>query len=380
MRQHRKHSFIILLIILLIFGALFFWHQIRQHIAARESAAVDSVPNVVEMTKVKSQVWYPQIQAVGTVVAQQGIVLTTQIAGIVKSIDFKSGQFIEQGKPIVQLDPSVLQATANQSKANYELSVADYQRNKRLYKTRAISLSALQKAEATMKANRAQMDEDQAKLAQSTIKTPFSGNIGLRQISLGEYLAIGAPIANLQSIDPVYVDFNVPEAYMQQISVGDKVQITSASLSGQTYTGQVIAMDSTLDPDTRMLNIRASVPNKNKRLVPGMFARVNVIIPTKQNVLTVPQMAVQYSPFGDTVFVVQNGKAVQRYVNLGEQRGAEIAINKGLSAGETIISVGGNKLQNGANVITQQALVAAQQRKVEKEVTKNASSSSTTKH
>ena len=286
MRKHRKHSIVILCILLVILGALFIWHQIRQHMAAEASAAVNNAPTVVEMATVKSQVWHPQIQAVGTVLADQGITVTTQVAGVVQSINFKSGQFVDQGTVLVQLDPSVLQATVNQSKATYELDQINYKRYQNLYKQRAVSLSALQTAESTMKADKALLEQNEANLKQTTITAPFAGNIGLRQINIGQYLAPADAIVSLQSIDPVLVDFSLPEVYLQQLNIGDQVLVTTSAYPGQTFTGKITATNANLNSDTRTLDIRAEVPNKNKSLMPGMFANVRVVIPTKNNVLT----------------------------------------------------------------------------------------------
>jgi membrane fusion protein (multidrug efflux system) len=216
-----------------------------------------------------------------------------------------------------------------------------------------------------MKADKAILDENLANLAQTTITAPFAGNIGLRQVNIGQYLAPADIIVSLQSIDPVLVDFSLPEVYLQQLNVEDQVLVTTSAYPGQTFTGKITATNSTLNSDTRTLDIRAQVPNKNKLFMPGMFANVRVVIPTKNNVLTIPQMAVQYSPFGDTVFVVQNNKAVQRYITLGEQRGSEIAVTRGLSANEQIVSVGGSKLQNGTPIRTKAAQAAAKQASAE---------------
>ena len=378
MRQHRKHSIIIVCILLVILGGLFILHQIRQHIASEASAAVNNTATVVEMATVKSQIWHPQIQAIGSILADQGINVTTQIAGVVQSINFKSGQFVDQGTTLIQLDPTVLQATVNQSKATYELDQINYKRYANLYKKHAVSLSTLQTAEATMKADKAILDENLANLAQTTITAPFAGNIGLRQVNIGQYVAPADVIVSLQSIDPVLVDFSLPEVYLQQLNIGDQVLVTTSAYPGQTFTGKITATNSTLNSDTRTLDIRAEVPNKNKSLMPGMFANVRVVIPTKNNVLTIPQMAVQYSPFGDTVFVVQNNKAVQRYITLGEQRGSEIAVTRGLSANEQVVSVGGSKLQNGTLVTTKEAQAAAKQANAERKAQSKTSTSELT--
>ena len=367
MQSHRKKNIIVIIALIVILGGLFVWHQIRNHFTASALAEISNAPTIVEMTKVKSQVWHPQIQAIGSFVAQQGINVTTQVAGVVQTINFKSGQFVDQGTTLVQLDPSVLSATAAKSKATYEGDVLTYKRDKALFAKHAVAKAILDSVRATMLADKAQMDEDAANLAQTTIKAPFAGKLGIRKISTGQYLATGNTIVNLQSVDPILVDFSLPEVYLHKVSTGNQVAVTTSAYPGQTFTGKITAMNAKLNSSTRTLDIRAEIPNKNKSLLAGMFANLNVIVPTKSNVLTIPQMAIQYSPFGDTVFVVQNDKAVQRYVTLGEQRGAEIEVTRGLSAGETIVSVGGDKLQNGTAVITKEELAAQKQAQAEQQ-------------
>jgi membrane fusion protein (multidrug efflux system) len=371
MRQHRKSASIIVIILMLILGGLYAWHQVRSHLAAKASAAVGNKPIVVETASVKSQVWHPQIDAIGSFVAQQGIYVTTQVAGVVQSIDFKSGDFVDKGTKLIQLNASVLAATAAQSKAKHDIAVSTYKRDEALYQRHAIALQTLESDKAAMDEAKGAMDEDAANLQQTTISAPFTGRLGIRQINIGQYVQPADNIVSLQSVDPMLVDFSLPEVYLRKIQVGNQVLVTTSAYPGQTFSGKITALNSTLSSDTRTLGIRAEVPNKNKLLVPGMYANVKVVIPMKSNVLTVPQMSIQYSPFGDTVFVVQNHKAVQRYISLGEQRGAEIAITRGISDGETIVSVGGNKLQNGSAVITKDELAAQKQAAVEQKISGN---------
>ena len=368
MGKHREHAILVVVALLLVLGGLLIWHQVRNRIAAEDSAAADASATVVEMTTVNSQVWHPQIEAVGTILAEQGIQIASRADGVVQSINFKSGDFVNQGAVLVQLDTSVLKPTAEQSQAKYLLAKAMLTRNQQLYKQHMISISALQSAQADEQAAEGQMQEDAANLTNATITAPFSGNLGLRQINIGQFVPKGQVMVNLQTIDPVLVDFSLPEVYLHRVSVGDQVLVTTSAYPGQTFSGKITAMESQLNTDTRTLNIRAEVPNKNKLLIPGMFANIQVVIPTTSNVLTVPQMAIQYSPFGDTVFVVQNGRAVQRYINLGEQRGEDVEVTRGLAADETIISVGGDKVQNGEAVTTQDALAAAQQHAAEQKI------------
>lgn len=381
MRQHRKPAIIIVIILLLIMGGLYAWHQVRNQMAAAAMAVTSSAPIVIENTSVKSQVWHPQISAIGTFIAQQGISVTTQVAGIVQSINFKSGDYVDQGTKLIQLTPTVLAATAAQSDAKYQIALATYQRNVALAKQKAISVQDLDISKANMQAAKAQSDEDAANLAETSITAPFAGRLGIRQVNIGQYVQPADNIVSLQSVDPILIDFALPEVYLHRIQTGDQVLVSTSAYPGQTFSGKITAMNSTLNSDTRTLDIRAEIPNKNKLLLPGMYGDVKVVIPTKSNVLTVPQMAIQYSPFGDTVFVVQNRKAIQRYISLGEQRGSEIAITRGVSAGEIVVSVGGNKLQNGSAVITKSQLAAQQQAQAEMKISNSSSKnpSATTK-
>jgi membrane fusion protein (multidrug efflux system) len=355
--QRKRVVFILVILIILLIG-LFVWHEIHKQLLTRATKALTNRPIVVEMSTVQGQVWHPQIQAVGTVLAEQGVNIESQVIGVVQNIYFQSGDFVDEGTKLVQLDPTVFFATAEQSKAKYEVAKADYGRQLLLYKRHVISTASLQSAYGTLLAAKAQWDADAANLQHTIIVAPFSGNLGLRRINLGQVLQTTDFIVSLQSIDPILVDFSLPEVYLHRIAKGDVVEMTTSAYPGQVFTGKISALNSTLNPDTRTLDIRAELPNKNKLLMPGMFAQVNVIVPVKDTVLTVPQMAIQYSPFGDTVFIVQNHRAVERYVTLGEQRGALVAVIGGLAEGETVVSVGANKLQNGTEVITKSELEA----------------------
>jgi membrane fusion protein (multidrug efflux system) len=351
--SHNKTIAIVGVLVLMLV-LLFIWHEIRNQMTRKNLAIVNAQATVVEVSAVKSQVWHPQIEAVGTILADQGIDISTQVVGLVKTINFKSGDFVEQGTLLVQLDPSVLQATVANDTAVLKVASADYDRKTLLFKRGAISKAELEAALGAMQEAKATLEQDQAKLAQTAIIAPFSGKLGLRQVSMGQLVQVGNLIVSLQAIDPVLVDFSLPEVYLSEVKVGDGISVTTSTYPGQVFTGNIVALNSELDAATRTLQMRAQLPNKNKLLIPGMFADIQVIVPSTKNVLTVPQMAIQYSPFGNTVFVVQNGKAVQRYVTVGEQRGADMEITRGLSENEIVVSVGGNKLQNGTSVITKE--------------------------
>ena len=354
----QKIGFILFgLILFLMF--LFVWHFIRSHLKELSLQQVNQRPTVVEMAQVKSESWSPLISSVGTVVAEQGITVMTPITGTVQTISFQSGQFVEAGTVLVQLDARLLQATADNSTAAYQAALSYYQRQQVLYTKKFISASDLETAKATMLEDKAQMEENNLLVQQATITAPFAGNVGLRQVSLGQFIQTGAAIVDLQSLDPIYVDFTLSEVYLSKIQVGNMVTVLTSAYPGEVFEGKIVALNSRFDSQTRTVNIRAELPNPDTQLIPGMFADVQVVLPSTNNVLVVPASTVQYSPFGDTVYVVQNGKASQRYVTVGEQRGTNVAITSGLSAGETIVSVGGNKLQSGMLVATQAQLQAA---------------------
>lgn len=365
--SHNKTIAIVGLLALLLV-ILFIWHEIRSQLIRKNLAIVNAQATVVEVSTVKSQIWHPQIEAVGTILADQGIDVSTQVVGIVKTINFKSGDFVEQGTLLIQLDPQVLQATVANDVAVLNVATADYDRKALLFKRGAISKADLETALGTLQEAKATLQQAQGNLAQLTITAPFSGKLGLRQVNIGQLVQVGNAIVSLQAIDPVLADFSLPEVYLSQVKVGDDVSVTTSSYSGQIFMGKIIALNSALDPATRTLQMRAQLPNKNKLLIPGMFADIQVIVPSTKNVLTVPQMAIQYSPFGNTVFVVQNGKAVQRYVTVGEQRGADMEITRGLSDDETVVSVGGNKLQNGTAVITREQQEAMKKASAENKI------------
>jgi membrane fusion protein (multidrug efflux system) len=365
--SHNKTITMVGLLTLLLV-ILFIWHEIRSQLTRKNLAIVNAQAIMVEVSTVKSQVWHPQIEAVGTILADQGIEVSTQVDAVVKTINFKSGDFVEQGTLLVQLDSAVLQATVANNEAALKVANADYERKAQLFKRHAISKADLDQALGAMQEAKATLQQTQASLAQMAVSAPFSGKLGLRQVSLGQFVPKGTVIVSLQAIDPVLLDFSLPETYLSQVKVGDEVSVTTSSFPNQLFTGKIIALNSALDSATRTLQMRAELPNKNKLLMPGMFADIQVIVPSTKNVLTVPQMAIQYSPFGNTVFVVQNGKAVQRYVTVGEQRGADMEITRGLSDNETVVSVGGNKLQNGTAVITKEQQEAMKKASAENKI------------
>ncbi|MBX9705820.1 MAG: efflux RND transporter periplasmic adaptor subunit [Gammaproteobacteria bacterium] len=340
----------LLSIFIAILVLLFAWQYIRNDMAQQFAKSSRNPVEAVELGAVSAAVWYPQVSAIGTVKAEQGTDVSAEVAGKVKKIGFESGQLVKQGQVLLQLDDAGLKADVANAQANYDLSKSHFARINNVFKRGAVSKDTYDDALTAMQANQATLDKATALLNQATISAPFDGKIGLRQVSLGQYLAAGTAIANLEQINPVYVDFDLPEATLSEVKIGDTIDLTVASYPDKKFTGTIIASNAALSSSTRVLSLRAEVTNLEGLLIPGMFAQVNVVIPIPQNVLTVPEMAINYSPFGDAIFKVVNGKAQQIYVSVGEQRASDVAITGNIQANDIIVTSGVFKLQDGTPV------------------------------
>ncbi len=343
-------STIILIILILLLGLVFGWQYWRQQTLHDFSNSQHTAAISVEIGEARTALWYPQINSIGTVNAVQGIMLSPEIDSKIKAIYFTSGQLVKKGDLLVELDDNAAKAGVANAKAAYEIAKLTYERSKRLAKMRAISRSDLDNDLALMNEAKANLDLAQATTDQLVIKAPFDGRIGLLLVSVGQVAPKATQIASLQQVDPVNVDFDLPESILSQIHVGDEVQIKVSTYPNQIFRGKIIALNANLNIATRTLQMRASVANPEEKLIPGMFTEVNVVLPEPHKVVVVPAMAINYSTFGDSVFEVVNDKAVQKYVTVGEQRDAEVAV-EGINDGDTIVTAGIFKLQNGSPVI-----------------------------
>lgn len=353
----------LLSVFIAILVLLFAWRYIRNDMAQQFAASNRNPVEAVELGAVTPAIWYPQVSAVGTVRATQGLDLSTEVAGKIMAIGFESGRMVKKGQMLVQLNDLSLKADVANAESNYWESKIHFSRIERISKSGAVSKDVYDEALSNMEASEAALDKAKALLNQAMIVAPFDGKIGLRQVSLGQYIAAGTTIANLQQINPIFIDFDLPEEVLSEIKLGDKVEITVSSYPDKKFTGEIAATNSMLNSSTRVLSVRAEGENTDQLLIPGMFAQVNVVIPIPQNVLTVPEMAVNYSPFGDSIFKVVDGKARQVYVNVGEQRANDVAITGNIQANDIIVTSGVFKLQDGTPVkVVSQPQVKAEKR------------------
>ncbi|MEJ2509378.1 MAG: efflux RND transporter periplasmic adaptor subunit [Gammaproteobacteria bacterium] len=268
--------------------------------------------------------------------------------------NFDSGPTVSKGEVLLQLDDTVDRAALQGLVAERKLAELEFKRQSRLLKQHSTSQSAYDTARASLDKAKAAVATQRARLSHMSVRAPFSGDLGIRRVDLGEFLKAGSPIVSLQALDPIYVDFSLPERYLAKLSKDQKVLVTVQAHPGKTFEGAVSAISSEVQKATRNVQVRATLANKEHELRPGMFAEVRVALPVRQGVLTVPRTAITYNPYGDSVFVIENKNGQQivqsRQVETGQARDGRVEITKGLKEGDEVVSAGQVKLRNGQPV------------------------------
>ncbi len=317
-------------------------------------------PEAVTSAKVEGTTWQPLQEASGTLVAFRGVTVGSELPGAIREVSFDSGTSVKKGAVLVKLDTSTEEAQLASAKADENLARLNFERAVEVRKGQANTPADLDAAEARYKQAQAAVNTLRATIEKKTIRAPFDGRIAIRQVELGQVLGAGAPVASLQSVTPIYVEFSLPQQALARLKVGQPVHLHTDTFPGATWNGKVSTVNTEVDVATRNVKVRATVPNVDGRLRPGMFTNVEVLAPEQIPVLLVPATAVLYAPYGDSVFVLEpkkgpDGKdqltAQQRFVRLGERRGDLVAVVTGLKAGESIVSSGAFKLRSGATVV-----------------------------
>ncbi len=318
--------------------------------SGKAAGAGAASPVTVEAIRIATGPMPQTITAVGSLRSDESITVRPEVAGRISAIQFNEGQRVAKGATLIKLDPSINAADVLQARANLTLAQSKFDRAVDLAKSNFISGQAKDEAENNLRVAEAAVALAEAKLAKTEIKAPFSGIIGLRVVSIGDYVKEGADVVNLESIDPLKVDFRVPEIYLKQVRVGQTLQISLDALPGKTYEGKVFAINPLFDAAGRAIVIRAIVHNPDTALRPGMFARVRLITKEERDALVLPEQAVV--PQGDDqyVFRVIDGKAVRTSVDVGQRRGGRVEIVKGLAAGDMVVIAGQLKLRDGTPV------------------------------
>jgi membrane fusion protein (multidrug efflux system) len=313
-------------------------------------------PETISSAVAHEEQWQDTFDAVGSITAVQGVTVTPELAGTVREIAFESGSVVNKGDLLVRFDTSTEEAQLKAAKAQLEWTEVSVERERRLRTDSTVSQSELDQAEATWKQAKANMDAIQATIDKKTIHAPFAGKLGIRQINLGEYVDAGKPIVSLQSLDPVYADFSLPQQDLAQLKTGMTVEVTADTYPGQKFEGKLTAINPDLDQATRSVRLQGTLDNHDQLLRPGMFARVEVALPTQEKVLVIPATAILSAPYGDSVYMIEKatngpGSVVrQQLVQTGHARGDFIIVKAGLKPGDKVVRAGLFKLRNGAAV------------------------------
>jgi membrane fusion protein, multidrug efflux system len=345
--------FLVLLALLALVGGLAWlkYSQIQKEIAMFSQPM--PAPTV-SVSAVRETSWEPTLEAVGTVQAVQGVEVSNQVAGQVEEILFESGATVKAGDVLVRLDVDVDQADLEGLKAAERLAQIKLGRNRALLKDRAVSQGDFDESLALLDQARALVKAKQATIEKKVIRAPFAGQLGIREINLGQFLKEGTSVVPLQALDPVFVDFALPERELSKISVGQGVRLRVGAYPDRTFQGTIHAISPGIDQGTRNVQARAELKNPDLKLRPGMFARVSALLPTQDRVLTLPREAISFNTYGDSVFVIEEkaGKTLvqRRQIQTGAVRGDEVAVRDGLKAGELVVSAGQVKLTNGQEV------------------------------
>lgn len=356
-----KRMKIMIITLSIIFGGIFCWNVFRHYMIERYLAENQSPPVTISATSAKIENWFPYLTTVGTLTAINGVSVTSQIGGIVTDITFNSGQHVKKGDLLIKIDDATERADLLNSEAQLKLAQINYQRNATLFKQHAVSEQNYDQSQAQYIEAQAAVEKTQAIIAQKNITAPFDGKIGIRTVNIGQYISPGTALVSLQSLDPLYVDFYLPEQDLRMLHPNQTIQLQIEAYPQQYFVGQLSAIDSLVDVQTHNIMVQATIPNKEERLYPGLFATIKVLLPKQENVITVPQTAIAYSLFGNSVFLIkqtgkdEKGKPVlrvtQTYVTTGEERDNKVVILKGLKAGDRIATSGQLKLENGTQVL-----------------------------
>ena len=353
---------LMLVVIVAVVGGLSYFQFVLKPTIVKNaiSAAFAPKPTSVVVEEAKSEQWPPQLSAIGTLRAFQGVVVAPQVAGIVTIRNFQSGEDVEAEAKLIELDTSVEQADLASSLAQLKNANVTLERARTLIASGNTPQSTVDTALAARDSAQAAVDRVRAVIAQKTIKAPFAGRLGLRNVDIGQYVAPGTPLTTLQQLDPIFVDFSAPEGALATLAVGQATTLSVDAQPGHVFAGAVTAIDARVSADSRNVTVRAQFDNADRRLLPGMFANVTVNTGAPADVLTVPRTAVVYGLYGDSAFVVLpapsgDGLIVdRRLIRLGATRGERIAIVDGLKAGDKVVTAGQIKLQPKSPVVIDQ--------------------------
>ena len=353
-----KRMILMLVAAALLVGALGYF-KLRQVQAAVKGGAFQPPPAAVTTIVAKQETWPSTLSVVGTTAPVHGVTVSADLPGTVDTITFDSGKFVHEGDVLVQLDTRQERAQLAAMEAQRDLAKINYDRMRQLVNGGVISRMDYDKSTAEQRQTEANVGEIKATIQRKTIRAPFSGILGIRQVNLGQYMSAGTAIVSLQALNPIYANFNVPQQVMSQMRPGQNVKISTDGASGHEYSGRVNALESTVDVSTRNVQVQATLANPENKLRPGMFVQVEVGVGAQRSLFPLPASAINYAPFGDSVYIVTDLKGAdgktyrgvrQQFVKIAGARGDQVGIVSGLNQGDQVVTSGAFKLRNGAAV------------------------------
>ncbi|MBU3616326.1 efflux RND transporter periplasmic adaptor subunit [Polynucleobacter sp. JS-Polo-80-F4] len=362
MEPLQRRMTIMLCGVFLLLGLIFAFNQLKTFMIKTFIAGMGLPPATVSTLVITTAEWQPKLTSVGNVRAFRGVELSTELGGLVQTVPVKSGQDVKEGELLIKLNDASDVAQLNSLKAMSDLAKVINERDRQQLAIQAISKNVFDTSAADSKSKQAQVEQQTALVAKKNLKAPFSGRVGIVSINPGQYVNPGDKLLTLQTLDPIFVDFNLPQNNAEQIQVGQEVVVTTDAFKDASFTGKITAVSPKVDTNTRNIQVEAQLANPDKKILPGMFANVNIKLGDQVKYLTLPQTAVTYNPYGSTVFIAKpTGKkdkqgnpaleAQQVFVTTGLTRGDQVAILKGVDEGATVVTSGQLKLKNGTPLI-----------------------------
>jgi membrane fusion protein (multidrug efflux system) len=363
-----KRMVIMLAAVAVVFGLIFGFQVFKGIMIKKFITALSNPPQTISAAKVNYSEWQPRIEAVGALRAVKGAELSLEVSGVVESISFNSGDDVEEGAALLKLRTADDVARLHSLEAMAELSDITYERDQKQFKMQAVSQATLDTDAANLKNAQAQVSQQQAIIDKKLLRAPFAGHLGIRAVDLGQYLGPGTVIVTLQALDPIFVDFFVPQQSVSQVQLGQSVTVKIDAFKDETFTGEISAINPKVDTGSRNVQVRATLKNPDHKLLPGMYVTIDIATGSPHNYVTLPQTAITYNPYGDTVYVVIDGKdkdadgkpqriARQTFVTVGPTRGDQVAVLKGLDDGDMVVTAGQIKLHNGSVVLIDNSVI-----------------------
>jgi membrane fusion protein, multidrug efflux system len=370
-----RRMVIMLVALGVVLGGYFWFQGFKAKMIHGFLATLANPPQTVSTVTAAMQTWQPEVEAVGSLRAVNGAALSLEVGGVVDQIGFQSGEDVQAGQVLLRLRADDDTAKLAALEASASLAQVNYDRDSRQLHAQAISQAVVDSDNFNLKNARAQAEEQRAELAKKTLRAPFAGHLGIRAVDLGQYLNPGTAVVTLEALDPLFVDFTVPQQTLNRVAVGQAVTAAVDTFPGQSFRGKIIAISPAVDTDSRNVQMRASLPNPDHRLLPGMFATIDIAAGAPEQRITLPQTAITYNPYGSTAYLVEQGAAAgaaqqgaaagaaqpnlvarQVFVTTGDTRGDQVEVLSGLKVGDVVVSAGQVKLHNGAPVLINNAV------------------------